>query len=591
MNKKAKLIALSLAGISTCAGLLASCKGGGFGRSGKTEIGISLYNGGHGTVWAENLAAKFMAENPAYNEEYEIVFYPEKKSEANLIDEMSMPGATTQAVITAANRFQDGILNKNCFEDLSDILLRKVDGNDTTIQDKIQDYDTWKAIYSKKGEGLYALPFADSIMGFVIDHQLFIDNNWYEFATSADGEALTAQGITYTVHKNGKLIFTSATAQTKYENGDVILSKGKDGKYGTYDDGQPVDIAGWESMLAKIDASQSKCFISSGQASNYTDSILYALFAQYEGKTGWDAYFSYDSKGESVSYINADGVEQGVMTIENGYRINEIEGIYKAYEFMYEYMNPSAQNNYKSAGWMHPSCTASANSHIDAQNYYLTGLGKPGDKNNPQSAILIDGAWWEYEASTMFANLGREDASRDYGKREYRYLLLPDLEGQKSDKSCFASCETGTMLVGKDDNKERLQCTKDFIAYLLKDESLSYFTGETGTLMLYDYEINAEDYARLTPFGRNVVEIYNDKENIDIYRPRLSCILSPMSYASTRGSTDIMKPKFNGVVGGSALKVVEGHSLAEIRTGLIGFYTQSKWQEYIDQVKSNGYDI
>ena len=170
-------------------------------------------------------------------------------------------------------------------------------------------------------------------------------------------------------------------------------------------------------------------------------------------------------------------------------------------------------------------------------------------------------------------------------------MLLPELEGQKSDKTCFTSCETGTMLIGKDENKARLQCTKDFMAYLLKDENLSYFTGVTGSLMLYDYEISTQDYAKLTPFGKNVIEIYDDKENIDIYRPRLSCILSPMSYASERGSTDIMKPKFNGVVGGSAIDIVKNYNLSAIRTGLLGFYTQSKWQGYIDKVRENGYNI
>ena len=80
MSKKTKLLALSLACTVVGTGLLAGCGGKGT-SSGKQEIGISIYNGGHGTAWATTLAEKFMQEHPEYNEKYEIVFYPEKKNE------------------------------------------------------------------------------------------------------------------------------------------------------------------------------------------------------------------------------------------------------------------------------------------------------------------------------------------------------------------------------------------------------------------------------------------------------------------------------------------------------------------------------
>ena len=578
--KKVKLVALSFVTLFACSAVFAGC--GGSRGSGKTQIGVSIYNGGHGTAWVESLAAKFMEENPEYNEKYEIVFYPEKKSETDLISEMGMSGSTTQAAITAANKFQSGIYNKNCFEDLSDIISRKVDGNDKTIKDKILNYDLWSEIYSNRGNGMYALPFADCIMGLVIDHQLFIDKGWYEFASAADAAELAAQGITYT-EQGGKLIFASSTGKVNYKQGDKILSKGKDGKFGTYDDGQPLDIAGWELMLDTIYDSGSKCFLSSGKAADYTDFILYALFAQLEGTDGWDAYFNYNSNGSEINFITSPSPAQ--MTVENGYRINEIEGVYKAYEFMSKYMNPSTNE------WMHPACVDSQVTHIDAQNYFLLGLGNEGHTTTPQTAMLVEGAWWEYEASAMFAELAKSDESRGYGKREYRYMLLPDMVGQKSEKSCFASCETGVMLIGKDANSERLQCTKDFIAYLLKDDSLSYFTGVTGALMMYDYEIKDSDYAKLTPFAKNMIELYQDQDNIEIVRSRLSCLQSPLSYVSARGSVDIMKPKFGGVTGGSAIKVVNSHTISEIRTGLIGFYKQSDWQKYIQAARDNGFDI
>ena len=39
-------------------------------NAGKTKILVSLYAGGHGTAYFEQLVADFMAKNPEYNEEY-----------------------------------------------------------------------------------------------------------------------------------------------------------------------------------------------------------------------------------------------------------------------------------------------------------------------------------------------------------------------------------------------------------------------------------------------------------------------------------------------------------------------------------------
>ena len=109
--------------------------------------------------------------------------------------------------------------------------------------------------------------------------------------------------------------------------------------------------------------------------------------------------------------------------------------------------------------------------------------------------------------------------------------------------------------------------------------------------MMYDYDIKESDYAKLTPFAKNLVAIYNDKTNIEIVRPRLSCLESPLSYASERGSNDIMNPKFNGTTRGAAINVINLFNLSDIKQGLMGFYSQAKWQSYIDAVRSNGFDI
>ena len=56
------------------------------------------------------------------------------------------------------------------------------------------------------------------------------------------------------------------------------------------------------------------------------------------------------------------------------------------------------------------------------------------------------------------------------------------------------------------------------IPFLLKDESLRYFTRTTGSTLAYDYALTGDDLSALTPYSKNIIEIYNDTENVEIIK-------------------------------------------------------------------------
>lgn len=547
---------------------------------GKTKIYISLSSGGHGTDYFDKLIEDFMAKNPEYDKEYYIDYVFENKHKTLVEEELKKSPGEKQMYIMNQNAIVS-LAYQGLLEDVSDVATMKVDSHDKTIAEKMYRYDEWKDIYSVYGEGLYALPYADSIMGFVYDHQMFLDNKWYNFAGAGDKTALTQQGITYR-EDGDKLYFVSSTSATNYKENDRILSAGKDGKYGTYDDGQPITEAEFDALVKKISLT-TKTFISSGQIGSYAMFAVAAIFAQYAGIDNFESYFTYDSNGRPISFT--DGTEEP-LTLENGYKSTSMTDLYKAYEWLEKYFDTRESSK---IAYNHRAVSDSTVNHTDTQSLFLTGY--MNTTSNPQSAMLLEGAWWEYEARRTFQELGKLDASRGYGAREYRYMLLPNLDGQKNTKSVMATCECGSMFLPKDSNKERLAVTKAFLAYMASDEAVKTFTTITGCPMPYDVEFTAQEQAKLTPFTRNMMELYYDSENVDIVRPPLLTLSSPLAYASSRGEMGayLFCPRFDGSINDQPFKTVRTYNLDKVKTGLQDVYKASDWATFIAEAKQEGF--
>jgi len=543
------------------------------------QINVSMYEGGFGTDWIQELANGY--NEILKNTDYEVVIVPEKRLADSIITELNNGSGDYHLYVNAGNEIVSGIY-LDFFEDLTDIVESKAaETENKTIKDKIVNYDTWQSVYSNQGNGLYALTYSSAMVGMVIDHQQFIDNGWYTFATvENDAEELSNQGITYE-QEDDKLTFVSSTGKTNYKVGDYILTSGKDGKFGTYDDGQPVTLDEFSTLITNICASDVYPFIWAGSdVGVYMNYIFEALFAQYEGEEDYMTYYTYDSNGRDVKLLDNSTTK---ITFKDGYKVQQLEGIKVAYEFFEDYFD---YNNNGSA-YAHPNCKDNSASQFDTQNKYL--LGYQGSNKNPESAILIEGIWWEQEASSMFNTAQLKAAHRGKGEREYRYLLLPNLPNQASTKSCFSVCETGSICVPKDNNKERLEYTKGFVKYMLQDESLRMITRTTGNILNYKYDLTDSDKEQMTPFQRNAYEIYNDSENIFIAHGKLNNLISPLSYASDKVTMHNFLPNINTVFPNNIIEASKKYDINQILTGLENSLTKSMWDSYIEQAKKNGF--
>ena len=547
----------------------------------KTQIYILVYNGGIGTQWIEDLASEWSAQNS----EYEVIIDGRKLDSAQIMADVQS-GSIYSAYFTADVSYFTGIYS-GLFEDISDILDRKPDGEDgLTIGEKLTN-ENWTSYASRNGSGVYMLPYAEAFMGMIYDHDLFLEKGWLDKASVAEKTDVEKQGIVCTV-SGQELKFVSSEGRTNYEEGDVILSKGKDGKYGTYDDGQKTTESGFEQLIETILSAPGEKvvpFIYSGRNLLYVSPIIKSVFAQYSGMDAFKAYNSYDSGGKPIRLYNANtgAVTEEVITIDNGYKVYQSEGLYKGLEFADKYFNESA--------YLHPAATGDV-AHGDTQNFFITGYR--GNESNPQAAFLIDGNWWENEARATFNQLG-SSSGRGFGEREYRFYLLPEFDGQQGvegnkDVSVMTVQDNGVILVPKEDDKMKLEALKDFLAYTCSDEALRRFTVETGSVRPYKYTLTDEDRAKMTKFAINTYDIYTDRENVCISTPFLDKSAAPINFTTSVPQGDMASKTSDGAYHSYPLAALRRHSVKEVFIGST-LVDVSTWNGYVAQAREQGFYI
>ncbi len=492
----------------------------------KTQIYVDVYNGGNGCEWIKTLAKDF---NALYDDSgYEVIIIDEHKYSIEEIQSDIQYGTDVNIYFTAESSVKKMAL-LGYLEDLSDVYQMKPDGEDgKTIEQKLRNPELAKKIYAGQNmQGLYGLPYSESWMGLIYEHERFLENGWYNFATESDAAALTAQGIVFET-SGTRLKFVSATGETNYVAGDYILTCGKDGKYGTYDDGQPQTIAEFDTLMKKIKSKTGYPLLWAGAQPGYLDPIIAGMYAQYDGLDNFAISYTYDG-----TYVSPTTGEQTVITPDKGYEIyNVSEGFEESVEFFDTYFAPDDTK------YIHPFATKGSTSHRDAQDKYIFGFENKGEVY--LTGLLVEGTWWENEAKAGFNSLvvsGETD--RGFGSREYRYLMYPKMENQKGidgngNGTVFAIQDSGCVLLKKDSNRELIEWAKKFIAYTTSDESLRYFTKSTGVVRPYNYEMTEVDKAEMTGFQKNVWTMYNDSENIAFVSPLMTNNLCSINFASEK---------------------------------------------------------
>lgn len=420
----------------------------------KIRIDVSLYSGGYGTDWFIELADKFNSSQ----DKYYINKLPDNKTDIYSISQKIIAGIIEADIFIVNSSDIGSLINNDKLIDLTEIYGMKHEGEDTTVKDKIYDYNFYYDSYSKDGR-LYALPYTDGISGIIYDHDLF--------------------------EKKGLLLRDNST-----ESG---LTKGRDGLEGTYDDGLPVTYEEFKNLVERIKYMQMIPFVVSDSIeTGLTEPIAETIWAQYDGITNYKISFSYNG-----TYVMPSTGAQTEITPETGYKLFSeglMEGRLKSATFFKEMLLDS-DNTYNRSGM----------SHTDAQGVFLTSHA------TKRIAMLLDGAWWENEAKPSFAADARNTGEQwAYGNRDFRMMPLPSFEGESkesSGKNYFCSYGEGSVFALKQDDKEKEAGIIEFLKEYTKDENLRNFTKSSGAKLPFIYDYSDEDIKHFTPFTKNMLEI------------------------------------------------------------------------------------
>ena len=352
--------------------------------------------------------------------------------------------------------------------------------------------------YLNRDGRYYAYPHYFTSFGIVYDVDLFNEKGYY-FAEGYD--------------KNGELrdMFLGAIG---VQNG-WAKTAGPDNVAGNSDDGLPTTYEEFLLLCRFIsEIGNDNPLIWSGQhRSSYLTHFINALATDYEGYEQMRLNFTFNGAAKNLISFDASGniVESNATTItQNEYaELARQAGKYYAMDFYSNLYNSPAVINDGNRN----NLLGSTYSHKNAQEDFLI-------LNTKRNAMLLDGSWWETEASAVFKTVEQVSGSQ-YSKqnRKLGWMPLP-----KQNESLVGAKQTmydiyyplTVVKGGVDVNSDEYKWAIDFIQFMNSDSQIAKFNQLTGCTKALKYDLSADQYNSLTYFGKS---FYNAYKNADIVFP------------------------------------------------------------------------
>ena len=436
----------------------------------RPAIYVSVFNGGYGREWLDNIVRDYNTSHP--ENAYKIAVRSSKDEFTKVLADVQSGTAPYDMFYT--NNYVYKLINGGYVEELSSVWDSKPDGT-RTIREMMVGAEEYAAAYGDGKGGVYAIPHQESLRMFVYDHDLFLK---YGLLFNEDGD------------------FISSPTET--------LSKGKDGVQGTYDDGQPITEEQWESMAIKATQNLGYAFNYTSKFGMYCNTIYEMIAAQYDGVENYLMNWTFDG-----SYDFGNGETE--ITLNNGYMLSKLTGKRVAMEFMDKYLAVKDATLGIVNPYTYPSSSGLSYSHTDAQSDFITFTAK--NKRN-RIGMLVEGDWWENESKDLFNDL-YDAGYTDYKFRthNYRFMTLPLFEGQKESGSVYDIADNMYLCLLKKTSADKKAICKDFMTFAYKEQYIRNYTVISGGVMPYDVELSAEEKAQLSPFTKNFLELYQDREH------------------------------------------------------------------------------
>ena len=486
--------------------------------SAKTQLYVYNYDGGYGSKWLQNIKQRFeeaYADYEGENGKVGVQLIIENGKTHGAEFETSISGSRHEVIFTENVQYYD-FVNQELLYDLTDVLTTPLEeyGENQSIFDK---FTAEQQAFYKNDEGkIYGVPYRFDIQGIVYDMDLFEEFSLYMAKGGCPSEYCEF------TQKNNAEPATGSFTEYAYTDGvdEGSRSAGPDGLYGTADDGLPGTYEEFFVLCKEMTTYGVTPFIWSGQyRENYLQRNFQAMVADFEGLEDYTLKYTFDGVANHlVDSIADDGTIRykapTTITADNGYLMSSSAGTYYASQFMESLIK---------GGYYDASCFSLTVSHQDAQSDYLNSKYTAN-----RIAFLMDGIWWENEASATFEELQIKYEGAGKMERNFGLLTMPKATMEQIGEPT-TSCDFLSLLcmVNGNISDDKKELAELFVRFCFTEENNRAFNVDTGCPRSISYTLTDEDKSQLSTFGQSVYEMKKGNvvfpfANTELYRRMLA---------------------------------------------------------------------
>lgn len=478
----------------------------------KTQLYINNFEGGYGSDWLAAVKARF-EEAHKDDEQWE----PGKKGVQIYVNSKKVSAGSLASQILdnrdeiyfSEYSYYRTMKSENVLADITDAVTGDLqpygDKDGSTIEKKLTEQQREFYGIEENGEvHYYALPHYAGYFGIVYNVDLFEEKGYYfvEGYKNQTGDSRRFRG----------------TRQNKNKPKSV----GLDGKPNTDDDGLPTTYEEFKELAAYINAGGDTAISWNGTYSaDYLGHLLEALYADYEGADQMLLNYNFGSSGIKANDLGT--IKNGrfvrdenptSLTPETNYETARQQGRYEALKFIDWLVEPNNDKYHNSLAFN------GAYSHMNAQEDFLYA-GHDGGVTAP-IAMMVEGIWWENEANATFNKMAAQYGD-EYSRMSRKFAFMPLPKADETKAAAAAQSGKSMTLIDhlysicflKANIAEwKKPLALDFLKFVHSDQSLVEYTTITNSPKAFEYDMTDEQLAKLSPFGRSVMNLRKNSEVI-----------------------------------------------------------------------------
>lgn len=458
--------------------------------SNKTQLYVGYYYSGLGKEWIQQAKTLF-------EEKYADKSFEEGKKGVQVVLDLDKSGLNGGSLLETIKGKRDSVFfiengdyykftdkDNRTIADITDIVTSTIDGENVTIEDKLDAKS--KAYYNlgtADSPSYYALPYYEGVLGINYNIDLFEKNNWY-FAEGKCADDVDLDKV------DMNTLFISSPDQTK--------SSGPDGVAGTDDDGLPATYKDFEALLIRIKTSGSYIpLVWNGNYQTYLVEFMNTLWADAEGLEQFNLNWSMNGTATNLVEVNNGKLKnlgKTKITGSTGYKLHNQEGKYHALEF--------AKLCVSDSDYYHPDAFSSSLTHTDAQRQFLNGTG-----SGSEIAMLIDGNWWEVEATSWFDS--NESSEKSKLNRKFGFMPIPKASKDKiGEDRVQITLNSSMAFINANTSDEIMPVAKEFLKFCHTDEIMNIFTQTTSMMKPFNYTLTEDTLAKTSNYGKEMYKLH-----------------------------------------------------------------------------------